>query len=131
MADEKTVLLLLGVAALGAIAIAASRKTTPSWPPPEGFNASNAPLLTPPLPLPNVQTKAVQDWYVLERNRLAVVYYGSEDMDPEVHRGWAESHDDLTLYNEIISMRRAFADGVVGSPDDPFAAYLQWQSAMT
>ncbi len=79
-----------------------------------------------PPPPAGVSTKAAQNWYKCNRAKLAVVYYGREDRDPEIFASWTGEHDDAALRGEILLMREAFQQGVRGSPDRPFADYRAW-----
>jgi len=97
-----------------------------SWPA-VSVDRQTAAVITPPRPPSGVVTEAVKEWYKLNRARLATVYYGVEDQDPEIHNEWASQYDDLSLYTEITDLRRAYDDGVVGSEGDPFGAYRAWK----
>lgn len=78
------------------------------------------------LPPEGSRTPAMQRWYMANRAKYNVVYYGVEDPEPIIHQTWAASHDDLLLYNEITAMWSAEAEGVRGSPDNPRAEYDAW-----
>jgi hypothetical protein len=85
--------------------------------------------ITPPQPPPIVSTEAIKEWYKWNRSILATVYYGAEDSDPEIHASWVDEYDDLNLYTEIMAMRDAFNSGVVGSADEPFLTFREWNRA--
>lgn len=78
------------------------------------------------LPPEGSRTPALQRWYMANRAKYNVVYYGVEDPVPTIHQAWAGAHDDVLLYNEITAMWSAHADGVRGSPDSPRAEYDAW-----
>ncbi|MBI4307596.1 MAG: hypothetical protein HY684_02190 [Chloroflexi bacterium] len=99
-----------------------------AWVPEDGLTAATAKAVWPPTPSAGQKSKAYQDWYVSERARLNVVYWGGADVNPEGHRAWAESKDDVVLFNEITSMRKAYAASVVGSVASPFTAYNAWKA---
>ncbi|MEK7873222.1 MAG: hypothetical protein AAB502_05120, partial [Chloroflexota bacterium] len=99
-----------------------------AWIPAAGLTSATAKQVCPPTPPAGQKTKAYQDWYVFERARLNVVYWGGSDANPEVHRAWAESQNDTSLFNEIISLRKAYAAGVLGSVASPSTAYNFWKA---
>ena len=99
-----------------------------SWPP-TTLVCSVATSITPPAPPQGISSDLLKSWYICNRAKLAVVYYGKEDRDPLAHSSYAQQLDDHTLHSEIMRMREALADGVKGSPDRPFEAFENWGRA--
>lgn len=83
--------------------------------------------VSPPEPPPGVSTDIIKEWYIWNRAALATVYYGIEDADREIHREWANQYDDLSLYTEVIKMRQAYNSGIVGSQENPYKAFNDWE----
>jgi hypothetical protein len=83
--------------------------------------------IVPPTPPLGVETEPMKRWYACNRAELAVVYTGRRDASISAHLVWARRFDDLSLYQEIMLMRQAFREGVVGSPERPFDAFKRWR----
>ena len=99
-----------------------------SWPPSEAGCAA-ATSISPPEPPSGASTEVVQRWYSCNRAKYATVYLGEEDADPSTHDKWARRFDDAELISEVMLLRAAQADGVVGSREQPFEAFEQWKTA--
>ena len=98
------------------------------WPQAE-VGCTAATSISPPEPPSGASTQVVQRWYSCNRAKYATVYLGEEDVDPSIHDAWSRRFDDSELFSEVMLLRMAHADGVVGSPERPFEAFEEWKTA--
>ena len=104
------------------------------------WQAFGKPAVWPPASLPDSALSGVvlptppgdaayaitKDWYVANAITYETVYVGNGNIDREKLKIWAQGHPDGALAEEINQMRKAFAAGVFGDPDNERAAFRVW-----